>query len=62
MQDKVEEYLASARAAEKQAAQIADPLLRESFQGIAQVYREMAERARALPDDDDATLEPPLKP
>jgi hypothetical protein len=52
--DKAREYLANALAAEAQAANTADPQLKSSFQGIAPVYREMAERARKL--DEDETL------
>jgi hypothetical protein len=40
--DKVQQYLASAKAAEEHAGQAADPQLKASSEGIARVYREMA--------------------
>jgi hypothetical protein len=52
MQDKAEEYLTNAKAAEDQAAKILDPQLKTSFEGIARAYRAMAERAQKLLDDD----------
>jgi hypothetical protein len=55
--DKVQQYLASANAAEEHAAQADDPQLKASFEGIARVYREMAERARQLEEDEDKTIE-----
>lgn len=55
--DKVQQYLAGARAAEEHAAQADDPQLKARFEGIARVYREMAERARELEEDEDKTIQ-----
>lgn len=49
-----EDFLATARAAEEKAAETSDPELRESFSQIARIYRSMAEKALAPPDEDDA--------
>jgi len=55
--DQVQHYLASAKAADEHAAQADDPQLKASFEGIARVYREMAERARQLEEDEDRTIQ-----
>ena len=55
IRDKAAEYLASAKAAAGRAATENDPQLRASFEGIARVYGEMAERARKL--DEDETMQ-----
>lgn len=55
--DKAEEYLRCAKAAEEHAAQADDPQLKTSFEGIARVYREIAERARKLDEEEDQTIQ-----
>ena len=52
MLDKAKQYLASAKAAEEQAAFTANPQLKTSFRGIARLYRQMADRARKLSEDE----------